>query len=86
MICPKNQVLSASEVNSFTDPSDPLVYAYGRYYKIDDLIGNHGLSYGVESFKFQSLLGQDISSLFYKQNSFSDHCPGLPNPGLRQKN
>lgn len=80
LICPKSDVLSVAEINSYTDMNKPIVYAYGRTFKIDQLILNHKSSYGTPSYEFQSLLGQDVSALFYKQNLFDHYCPGLDAP------
>ena len=59
---------------------EPIVYAYGRTYKLDQLINDHFNSYNTPNYYFQNLLGQDVSSLFYKQNSFAEYCPGLEFP------
>ena len=80
VICPKLNVHTAAEVNAMKDGRHPVVYAYGRVYLIPTLISTHQSGYGVEPYQFESLLGTDVSNMFYKQRLFRQYCPGLPAP------
>ena len=80
VICPKQAVFSAAEINGIQDKSRPMVYAYGRVYLIGSLLATHESGYGIQAYQFDSLLGSDVSDLFYKQNLFTQYCPGLPSP------
>jgi chitin synthase len=80
VICPKQAVYSAAEVNGMQDKSRPLVYAYGRVFSVSSLLATHETGYGIQSYQFDALLGSDVSNLFYKHNLFKQYCPGLPSP------
>lgn len=76
IICPKQNAFTSLELNDLTQ----YVYAYGRVYTVDPIMQTHKAGYAIEPYMFQSLLGKDVSSLFYKQNLFEQYCPGLEVP------
>lgn len=63
--------------------SNPLVIINGFYYYIPDIIQTHvmGGSYAISSTTFQStVLGQDVSGMFYATDNFAVNCPGFDRP------
>ncbi|KAI8618859.1 chitin synthase-domain-containing protein [Chytriomyces sp. MP71] len=81
IICPRQNVYSAFELQSYTDVNNPFVYAYGRVYKIPAILDNHFNAYGVQKYQWSNgLLGGDVSSYFYKNQNFGHYCPGLTTP------
>ncbi|KAI8905966.1 chitin synthase-domain-containing protein [Gorgonomyces haynaldii] len=80
LLCPVQPVTSVYELSDLNAPSDPWVYMQGRAYQIQDVIKTHTSRYGIEPFRFSPFLGQDVSELFFKNDSFVSYCPGLPVP------
>jgi chitin synthase len=80
LMCPRQMVFTSQEISQMDDIKDPHVFAYGRLYRIPDIISNHIASYVIPEFRFASLLGTDVSSMFFKQDNFEFYCPGLAIP------
>ncbi|KAJ1567064.1 hypothetical protein HK405_007309, partial [Cladochytrium tenue] len=85
LLCPSAQVLSKFELSGYTSISNPLVSAYGRVFKIPDIVSTHiGTSasdgYGMQDYEWETYLGTDVSSYFYKRPLFTSYCPSLPEP------
>lgn len=82
IICPREQILSIFEVELYNKPEKPYVAANGRYYDIKDIYDSHvNGALGVEKFRMQSILGQDVSQMFFPALQWDKYCPGIPNPG-----
>jgi chitin synthase len=71
---------TVEEISRMNDVKNPHVYAYGRLYQISEVVASHQNSYSVQEFQFSSFLGQDVSSMFFKQDMFDYYCPGLEVP------
>lgn len=85
LLCPTQQVYSSFELAGYTDFSNPLVSAYGRVFKINNIVQNHigataASGYGVKDYEWKDYLGQDVSKYFYKTPLFTTYCPGLEPP------
>ncbi|KAJ1546025.1 hypothetical protein HK405_007463, partial [Cladochytrium tenue] len=91
LLCPSEAVYSASELSGYTGYDDPLVSAYGRVFNVKNIMQSHdgtGSStstassdgYGMLSYQWDTYLGTDVSTYFYKMPYFSTYCPGLSQP------
>lgn len=83
LTCPNQNVYSAGEVSAYSSMSNPLVIINGYYYYIPDIVQTHvmGGSYTISATTFQStVLGQDVSGMFYPTDSFAENCPGFEKP------
>ncbi|KAJ3060560.1 hypothetical protein HDU98_003495, partial [Podochytrium sp. JEL0797] len=84
LICPHENVYSAFELGGYTTLSNPLVYAYGRVYRINPIIDNHASAYNVQTYLWGGtgggILGSDVANYFYKNQDFGMYCPGLSPP------
>ncbi|KAJ3296371.1 hypothetical protein HDU79_006850 [Rhizoclosmatium sp. JEL0117] len=82
LICPHQNVYSAFEIASYTDINNPYVFAYGRVYRIGQVVNNHLSAYQLQQYQWSSanILGNDVSSYFYKNQNFATYCPGLNPP------
>ncbi|KAJ3309903.1 hypothetical protein HDV04_005533 [Boothiomyces sp. JEL0838] len=94
IICPEVPVLTQSEVQAKSSPNfgsktpNPWVSAYGRYFYVGDLMNNHEKTYGVsalgptgiQNFRFEQFYGNDVSNLFFLQDSWANLCKGIPVP------
>lgn len=93
VICPPVNVLTQSEIQELIYPRvgsgvNPWFSAYGRYYYADTLMESHKKSYGAGSgpgalanYIFDDFYGQDVSRLFFRQDSWDYYCPGIEDPG-----
>lgn len=82
IICPKVDILSIYEVETYNTTNKPYVAAYGRYYDIREIYESHvNGAIGVERFRMQEILGQDVSQMFFPARNWERNCPGIPNPG-----
>ena len=82
LLCPRVQVISKFEVELFDKPTKPYISAYGRYYDIKDIYESHvDGTLGVEKFRMQGILGQDVSQMFFPARNWDKSCPGIKNPG-----
>ena len=87
IICPKTKVLSIYEVETKNTLENPYVAIYGRYYDISDVVKSHvSGSLGVEKYQMQTILGRDISQMFFPTHHWDTICPGIPNPGASWDN
>ncbi|KAI9355051.1 chitin synthase-domain-containing protein [Zopfochytrium polystomum] len=85
LLCPAQTVFSRFELAGFTDTSRPYVSAYGRVFRIDDIVNTHvGLTptsgYGMQRYQWSDYVGSDVSRFFYKTSLFSQYCPGISTP------
>ena len=80
LICPRNEIYSVAEINSFKDEKNPKAFAYGQIYDLKDVIKVHQSGFGIPEYKFSDILGTDVSNLFFKHLNFADYCPGLDAP------
>jgi chitin synthase len=92
VICPPVAVFSQEEVRSlkfgrFGGSPKAWFSLYGVYIYAGDLMASHIKSYGdgtgpgaIPNFLFEDLYGQDVSKLFYRQDSWNYYCPNLPAP------
>ena len=89
LICPPLPIKSQDEVRDMArNGAYAWVGAQGRYYYIQDLVNQHLRTLGPESgndgttiarYQFDSILGNDVSYLFYKQDNWGRYC-SLPAP------
>ncbi|KAJ3195095.1 hypothetical protein HDU67_004503, partial [Dinochytrium kinnereticum] len=80
LICPRQAVMSRFELQGMRDTNNVLVYAYGRYFQLGEVVNNHVQSYGMQRYEWADYVGQDVSKFFYKTVSFDRYCPGLLKP------
>ena len=81
LICPRETVMSIYEVQMYNTPDKPYIYAYGRYYDITTIYNDHigkGLSRKAD---MDTILGTDVSAMFYPAMNWDSACPNIPNPG-----
>jgi chitin synthase len=97
IICPPVNVLSPAEVNSKAHPMTGGKYAwfsaYGNYFYAEKVMSSHLKAYGEGSgagalgnYLFKDFYGQDISNLFWRQDSWGGYCPGIPAPNATWDN
>ncbi|KAJ3127640.1 hypothetical protein HK100_009642 [Physocladia obscura] len=80
LICPAENVYSAFELSSYTSITDPWVYANGIVYRIGGIVSNHYSAYNIAKYNWDTIVGLDVSSYFYKNQNFGMYCPGLTTP------
>src|SRR6478609_2520457 len=87
LVCPKQNIKSLYEIELLNKPDNAHVAANGRYYDITDIYNSHAAKYSeADTFKMQSLLGKDVSEMFYPAMSWDSACPGITNPGASWDN
>ncbi len=82
IICPDRKILSQGEIDAFNELDNPVVSIYGHYYKINDILRTHTIQQqllNAEAMK-ATILGRDVSAMFYKTGLWDDMCPGIPRP------
>lgn len=79
VICPKQKILSTSEIEGRSKANSPLAYMNGRVYNFEPIIRTH-LDYGVREYVLDDYVGKDISYLFNKTLYFDQYCPGFELP------
>ena len=81
ILCPLSNILSAGEIESRNSTKSPYVTIFGNYYKIDQVLKDHvQVKQLINSLAFEStVLGQDVSPMFYKTSDWSSYC-SLPQP------
>lgn len=87
LICPKQNIKSLYEIELLKNPEKAYVAAYGRYYEITDIYNSHAAKYSeADTLKMQTLLGRDVSEMFFPARSWDTACPGIVNPGASWDN
>ena len=81
LLCPKQEILSKYEVEGMNKMDNAYIAAYGRYFQITDIVKDHVDKIGVNEFQMQSILGQDVSQMFFPARNWDKVCPGITNPG-----
>ncbi|KAL2912747.1 hypothetical protein HK105_207739 [Polyrhizophydium stewartii] len=82
ILCPKTSALSQGEIDGRRDIGKPVVSMYGYYYRISDIVRSHvfdSMFLNEQALK-DTVLGRDVSSMFFKTDLWSRNCPGLPPP------
>lgn len=76
IVCPKRNVLSEGELsgNPYNKTDNPYVILYGNYYRIPDIVKTHSTKLSVGAFQ-ATVIGQDVSKMFYKTNFPDAYCP-----------
>ena len=80
IVCPNQDVYTTYELTTMNNIDDVYVSAYGRVYKINDIVSGHQKSFQVERFTFSPYLGNDVSDMFHKETHWDDYCPGVTAP------
>ncbi|KAI8928600.1 chitin synthase-domain-containing protein [Entophlyctis helioformis] len=83
ILCPRQNVLSEGEVSQFNTLAEPFVVVFGNYYRIADVVQSHvlgGNAYlGAPAF-MSTVLGRDVSAMFYPSRLPEKYCPGMNLP------
>ena len=83
IICPPTSSISQGEIDAHNKVNNkPYVGLYGSYYKMGDIVNNHvnDNQYLNQDAMESTVLGQDVSPMFFKVDSWSKYCPGIPQP------
>src|SRR5947209_12691353 len=81
LLCPKVEILGRYEIENFNTLDKSYVIVNGRYYDITEIANSHIAKLGIEKFRMQGILGQDVSQMFYPTLTWDTSCPGIKNPG-----
>ena len=80
ILCPSQNVLSVGEVSIHNSLADPFVIVQGKYYSIHDTVQTH-VTNRIASAPFVStVLGRDVSAMFYPLDFPDKYCPGMTIP------
>jgi chitin synthase len=79
IICPRQNVYTSFELAGKNSYTDMWVSAYGRVFRINEVVNNHVSAYGQQAYDFSTYAGQDVSKYFYKAQAFARYCD-LPPP------
>ncbi|ORY46363.1 hypothetical protein BCR33DRAFT_715478 [Rhizoclosmatium globosum] len=81
ILCPLQKVLSQGEIDGMTDLNNPIVSMFGAYYQIRDIVKDHvdNQAFLSQAAMKQTVLGHDVSAMFYKTTVWSNYCK-LPQP------
>ncbi|KAL5035310.1 hypothetical protein BDV3_005263 [Batrachochytrium dendrobatidis] len=83
VLCPKQNILSEGEVSTHNSLTDAYVIINGNYYDIKDIVKSHvqTSSSFIGSAAFVStVLGRDVSAMFYPANLPQKYCPNMRLP------